>query len=154
MIEVQCATAVDLEQLAGLFAGASKIGLKLYLQGELGAGKTTFVRGFLRGLDYTGPVKSPTYTLVEPYQLHDAQIYHFDFYRIAVAEELESFGVRDYFAASTICLVEWPERAAARIPEADILVSIKIVESGRELSLDARTALGEAILSAVSAQRD
>lgn len=103
----------------------------IYLHGELGAGKTTFVRGFLRGLCYSGLVKSPTFTFVQSYELPDKLIHHFDLYRITDPEELESKGIRDYFIENTLCFIEWPSRAASYLPKADIDIFIKGVGDQR-----------------------
>ncbi|MBX2857902.1 MAG: tRNA (adenosine(37)-N6)-threonylcarbamoyltransferase complex ATPase subunit type 1 TsaE [Cellvibrionaceae bacterium] len=117
------------------------------LEGCLGAGKTTFCRGLLSRFGYSGAVKSPTYTLVEPYRLSDWTIYHFDLYRLADPEELEFVGVRDYFADEATCLVEWPERGEGFIPVPDIVVSLQLAEPGRQITVTSKTARGAKILT-------
>ena len=121
----------------------------LCLQGELGAGKTTWVRGFLRGLDYTGKVKSPTYTLVESYRLQDRFIHHLDLYRVNDPDELEAIGLRDYMDGGSICLVEWPERGAGRLSEPDLLIRIAIAGRGRDVSIQPHSTAGARILQAL-----
>lgn len=133
----------EMEAFAGSCAQSLPAGFNLYLQGELGAGKTTFVRGVLRGLGYRGIVKSPTYTLVEYYRIAGRDIYHLDLYRLATATELDDIGCRDYFDGLAICLVEWPERGRDRLPTPDILIDIAINRSRRELDCRARSAAGE-----------
>jgi tRNA threonylcarbamoyladenosine biosynthesis protein TsaE len=119
----------------------------IFLQGDLGAGKTTLVRGFLRGLGHTGAVKSPTYTLVEPYEVAGRQIFHFDLYRLKDPQELVYMGIRDYFAEAAVCLIEWPERAAQQLPEADLTCYIRSLASGRRLTITASTAQGQRMLT-------
>lgn len=107
------------------------------LRGDLGAGKTTLVRGFLRGAGHAGSVKSPTYTLVEPYRVGDLQVFHFDLYRVVDPEELEDIGFRDYLAESAWRFVEWPERAGDLLPLADLVVELRVAGEGRTAILEA-----------------
>jgi tRNA threonylcarbamoyladenosine biosynthesis protein TsaE len=105
----------------------------IFLVGELGMGKTTLARGILRGLGFTGHVKSPTYTLVEPYEFSAIHVYHFDFYRIVDPEELEYIGLDDLLGEHAIKLVEWPERARGRLPAPDRIVRISRHGNGRTI---------------------
>jgi tRNA threonylcarbamoyladenosine biosynthesis protein TsaE len=118
----------------------------IFLQGNLGAGKTTLSRGFLRGFGYAGKVKSPTYTIVEPYDIEGQKVYHFDFYRLNDPEELEFIGIQDYFAEGAICLIEWPDNGSPLLPPADLSCYIDTHEEGREIRIEAHTAQGNAIL--------
>jgi len=115
----------------------------LYLNGGLGAGKTTLARGLLRGLGHAGKVRSPTYTLVEPYALESFQVYHLDLYRLADPEELEWLGLRDMLADAALLLVEWPERGSGYLPSADLSIQLDYSGSGREVSLEASTPVGQ-----------
>ena len=144
-----------MEELAGHVALLATPPLRIHLQGQLGAGKTTFVRGFLRQLGYTGIVKSPTYTLVEPYTIDTVNLYHFDLYRLNSPAELEDIGLRDYLGQSALYLVEWPEKAASLLGPADLMVQIEMPEnpaSGRRLQLSAQTPKGDKIIHALSAE--
>ena len=138
------------ETLAAKVAKLCQPGTVIFLKGELGTGKTTFVRGFLHGLGYTGVVKSPTYTLVEPYVIDQQAIYHFDLYRLADPDELEYAGGRDYFDQEAICLVEWPEKATGYLPEADLTCQIDYEDKGRTLEMTADNERGEVIIKAIS----
>jgi tRNA threonylcarbamoyladenosine biosynthesis protein TsaE len=128
-----------MESFGEVISSALKAGGVVYLEGDLGMGKTTLVRGMLHGLGYQGPVKSPTYTIVEPYELIGLEAYHFDLYRVADAEELEFMGVRDYFMPGNLCLIEWAEMGRGALPEADLVISLGLIRQGRHVSLEART---------------
>ena len=141
--------SADTEALGAEIAGVATGGEVIYLVGELGAGKTTWVRGFLHALGHTGKVKSPTYTLIEAYDLSEQNIYHFDLYRINDPDELEGMGIRDYFDGRSICLVEWPECGRGVLPGADLVISLSYTETGREAEITAGSESGQAILNQI-----
>lgn len=121
-------------------------GLALYLHGDLGSGKTTLARGLIQGLGYEGWVKSPTYALVELYTVSRLHLYHFDFYRFRDPKEWRDAGFSEYFNDASICLVEWPEKAAGLLPAADLDITLEFADDGRDLSIRAGTKSGKACL--------
>jgi len=123
------------------------------LRGELGSGKTTLARGLLRARGVSGPVKSPTYTLVEHYPVSSLYFYHFDFYRFMNPDEWETAGMSEYFRDDAVCIVEWPERVGEMLPEPDLALSLSYPThaGGRALVAQAHSAAGEQCLSALAA---
>lgn len=136
---------------AARFARTLQAGCVIYLDGNLGAGKTTFVRSVLQTLGYEGRVKSPTYTLVERYEAGGFQLRHFDLYRFRDEEEWETAGFRDEFDGHNICMVEWPELAGQLLPAADIVIAFEILTQGRTVTISAFSDLGEQCLSTLPA---
>ena len=139
---------------AATVAAGSAVGRALtsaavvFLMGELGAGKTTFTRGALRGLGHAGSVKSPTYTLCESYDLADAgQFCHLDLYRLSNPEELEFLGIRDYVASGAMLFIEWPSKGEGWLPMPDLQVALVESNNGRELKITALTDNGEDVLT-------
>lgn len=120
--------------------------LTVHLLGDLGAGKTTLTRGILRAFGHAGAVKSPTYTLVEAYEFATRTVYHFDLYRLGDPEELEYMGIRDYFAANNISLIEWPARGEGVLPAPELVIDIRVAGEGRRLDLRSRSAAFAALL--------
>ena len=120
-------------------------GCHVHLHGGLGAGKTTFVRGLLRAMGVVGAVKSPTYTLVEPYQTAHWEVFHFDLYRLGDPEELELLGARDYFRSDASCLFEWPSKGRGSLPEPLLICSLQAQADGRALRIESCGESGEAL---------
>lgn len=137
-------------KFGAVMAKAMRTGLTIYLHGDLGAGKTTLVRGLLHALGHVGKVKSPTYTLVEPYEIYNVDsmftLYHFDLYRFNDDEEWDAAGFRDYFNAQSVCLIEWPEKAENVLPTPDINIVFSIKNAGRNLNITAYSTAGQQCL--------
>ena len=133
--------------LAKTVANHLKTSFVMLLKGNLGVGKTTFARGFVQASGFDGVVKSPTYTLVEPYPIsYDRMCYHFDLYRLSDPEELEFTGARDYFNETDVCLVEWPENAEGFLPRADWICEFTHLDEGRNLLISSQTDKGEKLM--------
>jgi tRNA threonylcarbamoyladenosine biosynthesis protein TsaE len=137
--------------LGARVAHALAPGLSVWLQGDLGAGKTTLTRGILRELGFQGRVKSPTYTLVELYELSRFNLYHFDLYRFNDPDEWEDAGFREYFNPTSVCLVEWPDKAGGRLPPPDVLLRFEIPDVGRSVWLEGLTEAGRACIARMMA---
>jgi tRNA threonylcarbamoyladenosine biosynthesis protein TsaE len=131
-----CQNETEMLALGATLAARLSPGKLIFLQGELGAGKTTLVQGVLRGLGYEQSVKSPTFTLVESYELRDFTAHHFDLYRITHYDELETLGFRDYVSRENVCLIEWPEKASGYLPTPDILVTITYQNTQRHIQIE------------------
>ena len=134
-VDLNLADEAATEALGAAIAAGVAPGRVLHLKGDLGSGKTTVVRGLLRALGYAGRVKSPTYTLVEPYTLSRLHLYHFDLYRLKNENEWRDSGFQEYFNADSACAVEWPERAGALLPPPDLEVRLEFAGDGRRALL-------------------
>jgi tRNA threonylcarbamoyladenosine biosynthesis protein TsaE len=133
--------------LGGVLATTLEPGLTIYLSGELGAGKTTVIRGLLRALGHEGPVRSPTYTLVEVYAVSRLDLHHFDFYRFRDSREWIDAGFRESFNGRTVSLIEWPERAGGRLPPADVEIALELLATGRSAVLTSNSIRGQKCLA-------
>jgi tRNA threonylcarbamoyladenosine biosynthesis protein TsaE len=145
-MKLALADAAATEQLGARLADSVTPAI-VYLRGDLGAGKTTLARGFIHALGYAGKVRSPTYTLVEPYPCERCPVFHLDLYRLADAEELEWLGLRDMLAEPALLLVEWPERGSGILPPADLIIYMEYSDSARVAHLVAASEAGKQLLS-------
>ena len=136
-MQLTISNSIAMRKLGGIIASVSEPGCVIYLQGDLGAGKTTLVRGFLRSLGYLGHVRSPTFNLFEVYQVRTKVICHFDLYRLTNPEELIYIGASDYFTEKNICLIEWPEHGKGFLKHADLICKIDFVPGGKGRSVEA-----------------
>lgn len=149
-VERRVDSVVEMESLGSKFSAHLSKACLIYLHGPLGAGKTTLVRGMLRGRGHEGSVKSPTFTLVEPYSFPEIEFYHFDLYRLNNPEELEFLGMRDYLHGKGVCVVEWAERAEDVLPTPDVDIMITPTETGRMVRITTYTDQGKSLLNALT----
>ena len=149
-LQVKLANEAETVAFGRLFGEHMTAAAVIYLSGVLGAGKTTLTRGFVRGMGHQGNVKSPTYTLVEPYELAKWRIFHFDLYRLSEPEELEYMGIRDYFNDDCCCFIEWPEKGAGLLAKADLIINIAYQGEQRVINLHAKSTYGEKVLMALA----
>jgi len=149
MLELKLPNEASTLRLGEALAVGAVPGRVLFISGDLGAGKTTLVRGLLRGLGYAGRAKSPTYALVEPYTLSRLDLYHFDFYRFKDRSEWLNSGFREHFNPGSLCVVEWPEKAGGLLSPPDLSIRLEIENEGRRARVEARSQAGEAWLSSL-----
>jgi tRNA threonylcarbamoyladenosine biosynthesis protein TsaE len=150
-LDIVLADAQHTEQLGRVLAQLPLAPAVIYLSGDLGTGKTTLSRGFIQASGHSGAVKSPTYTLIEPYEMSGGKIYHLDLYRLNDPVELEFLGLEDLLAQGGVCLIEWPERASAYLPPADLTICLYHLEQGRRARLIAHQPRAESWLQSVLA---
>lgn len=136
------AAEADTLALGAALAPGLRPGMVIYVRGELGAGKTTLARGILHACGVTERVKSPTYTLVEPYTVSSLYLYHFDFYRLRYPDEWADAGLREHFNDRAVCLVEWPEKAGGQLPAPDVTIEMTVAGDGRNITISATTEAG------------
>lgn len=146
VIKLALADEAATEVFAARLSACIQPGMVIYLIGDLGAGKTTLVRALLNALGYSGRVKSPTYTLLEHYEIAGLHFRHFDLYRFNSENEWEQAGFRDEFDQRNICLIEWPEKAQGLVPAADITITFEILSNSRNLGIRALTQIGRTCL--------
>jgi tRNA threonylcarbamoyladenosine biosynthesis protein TsaE len=139
--------------LGARLAAGIQPGLKIFLEGDLGRGKTTLVRGLLQALGYRGRIKSPTYALVEDHVISELHFYHFDFYRLNRAEEFLDAGLDEYLSGQGVCLVEWPDKAMPYLPEPDVRIELEILGEGRRAILHATSERGRQCLTSLNRPR-
>jgi tRNA threonylcarbamoyladenosine biosynthesis protein TsaE len=148
-VDLKLPDAAATARLGAALAAGVAPGRVLHLSGDLGTGKTTLVRGLLRALGVTGPVKSPTYTWVEPYTVSRLDLYHFDFYRLTDRTEWLSSGLREYFRPDAFCIVEWPEKAGPLLPPPDVRIQLEHNGESRQARIDSHSPAGESWLSSL-----
>jgi tRNA threonylcarbamoyladenosine biosynthesis protein TsaE len=148
----EAATVAMGNYLAEVIKTHTQQGVIAHLNGDLGAGKTTLTRGFVQGMGHQGHVKSPTYTLVEPYDLAPWQVYHFDLYRLGDPEELEYMGIRDYFLENCCCFIEWPEKGMGVLAKEDLVIDMAYSDEQRTVTLTAKSDNGIAIVNFLPAK--
>ena len=146
MLTFEADSATRQERLGARLASLMPPVFIVYLQGDLGAGKTTLVRGVLRGMGYQGKVRSPTYTLIEPYRVRGRAVCHLDLYRLGDPEELEYLGLRDLLEEPVVMLIEWPEQGRGMLPAADLTIQIHYQGEGRRLELEPLSERAEALI--------
>ncbi|MES9860085.1 MAG: tRNA (adenosine(37)-N6)-threonylcarbamoyltransferase complex ATPase subunit type 1 TsaE [Candidatus Thiodiazotropha sp. LLP2] len=149
MIELTVSGEVQQEELGRRLAMNCLPPCIVYLVGDLGAGKTTLARGFIRGVGYQGRVKSPTYTLLEPYELGQVSCYHFDLYRLSDVEELEYLGIQDLLTENAYMLIEWPERGEGGLPSPDLVLEIGHNEADRRIKIRGVSEKGKKIIQEI-----
>ncbi len=147
VVSLELETEADTQHLGETIGKNLNAPLVCYLRGELGTGKTRLVRAIIQSLGYSGNVKSPTYTLVEPYQLEPFNVYHFDLYRLSDSQELDFLGIRDYFDQQSVSFIEWPDKGEGWLEKADVSISLEFNGTGRKFYLETHTDNGNNLIS-------